>query len=79
MFSGCVAVHAQMAERVMSCYNARARPAGPVFLRFMVACIGPLTTINCEPGQAWKGAAAAVDLGVGVWLVRVASIIIDRY
>jgi len=55
-------------------------PAGKAgFLRFMVACIGPLTTVNCEPGQTRKGAAAAVDLGVGVWLVRVASIILDRY
>ena len=55
-------------------------PAGKAgFLRVMVACIGPLTTVNCEPGQTRKGAAAAVDLGVGVWLVRVASIIIGLY
>ncbi len=52
-------------------------PAGRAgFLRVMVACIGPLATVNCEPGQARKGAAAAVDLGAGVWLVRVASIIL---
>jgi hypothetical protein len=42
---------------------------------FMVARIGPLATISCEPGQARKGAAAAVDLGAGVWLVRVATLI----
>jgi len=40
----------------------------------MVTCIGPLATINREPGQAWKGAAAAVDLGAGVWLVQVATL-----
>ena len=32
----------------------------------MVTCIGPLATINREPGQARKGAAAAVDSGAGV-------------
>ena len=42
---------------------------------FMVTCIGPLATISCEPGQARKGAAAAVDLGAGVWLVRVATLL----
>ncbi|SPO67701.1 protein of unknown function [Pseudomonas sp. JV241A] len=31
--------------------------------------IGPPATINREPGQAWKGAAAAVTLCAGVWLV----------
>lgn len=35
----------------------------------MVACAGPLATRNCEPRQAWKGAAAAVDVCAGVWLV----------
>ena len=44
---------------------------------FMVACIGPLATINCEPGQARKGAAAAVDLGAGVWLVQAATILLQ--
>ena len=39
----------------------------------MVARIGPLATISREPGQARKGAAAAVDSGAGVWLVRVAA------
>jgi len=39
----------------------------------MVTRIGPLATISREPGQAWKGAAAAVDSGAGVWLVRVAT------
>jgi len=40
----------------------------------MVACIGPLATVNCEPRQAWKGAAAAVVPCAGVWWVWVASI-----
>jgi len=39
----------------------------------MAACAGPLATISCEPRQARKGAAAAVDSGAGVWLVQVAS------
>ena len=30
---------------------------------------GPPATISREPGQAWKGAAAAVTLCAGVWLV----------
>ena len=30
---------------------------------------GPLATISREPGQAWKGAAAAVTLCAEVWLV----------
>jgi len=42
----------------------------------MVACIGPLATVNCEPRQAWKGAAAAVDPCAGVWWVRAASILL---
>ena len=29
---------------------------------------GPLATISREPGQAWKGAAAAVTLCAEVWL-----------
>jgi len=41
----------------------------------MVACIGPLATVNCEPRQAWKGAAAAVVPCAGVWWVWVASIL----
>ena len=44
--------------------------------RSMVTRIGPLATISREPGQARKGAAAAVDLGAGVWLVRVATLYI---
>ncbi len=43
-------------------------------LSSMVAWVGPLATINREPGQAWKGAATAVDLCAGVWLVRVAAL-----
>ncbi len=32
----------------------------------MVARIGPLATIYCEPRQAWKGAAAAEDSCAGM-------------
>jgi len=41
----------------------------------MVVCIGPLATISREPGQARKGAAAAVDSSAGVWLVQAATLI----
>ncbi len=41
----------------------------------MVTRVGPLATINCEPSQTRKGAAAAVDSCAGVWLAGVASII----
>lgn len=34
----------------------------------MVTCVGLLATRYCELGQAWKGAAVAVDSGAGVWL-----------
>ena len=44
--------------------------------RVMVAWIGPLATKNCETGQAWKGAAAAVNSCAGVWLVRAAALIL---
>lgn len=37
--------------------------------------MGPPATIIREPGQAWKGAATAVDLGAGVWLVQVAALL----
>ena len=69
------------AERICSWW-----PAGPVRTRAngiyrptsaimpAVACAGPLATRSCEPRQAWKGAAAAVDLGAGVWLVQVTLI-----
>ena len=40
----------------------------------MVTPVGSPATIHCEPRQARKGAAAAVDSGAGVWLARVASI-----
>ncbi len=36
----------------------------------MVALFGPLTTKDCEPRQAWKGAAVTVNLGVEVWLIE---------
>ena len=39
----------------------------------MVGRAGPLATRNRELGQARKGAAAAVDAGAGVWLVRTAT------
>ncbi len=41
----------------------------------MVALSGPLASISCEPGQARKGAAAAVDSGAGVWLDRAATMV----
>jgi len=44
----------------------------------MAGRIGPLATINREPGQARKGAAAAVDSGAGVWLVRTATLYFPR-
>ena len=50
------------------------RPWGRNYQQLMVTRIGSPATTSCEPGQAWKGAAAAVDLGAGVWLVRAASI-----
>jgi len=34
----------------------------------LVIHAGPLATKNCEPGQARKGAATAVDSGAEVWL-----------
>lgn len=45
--------------------------------RVLVTGVGPLATRNCESGQAWKGAAAAVDSGAEVWLASVASIFTD--
>ena len=64
-----------MDDRGRRCgYNAALwRPMGRHHL-VMVTRIGPLATISCEPGQARKGAAAAVDLGAGVWLVRATSL-----
>ena len=40
----------------------------------MVGPVGPLATISREPGQARKGAAAAVTLCAGVWLAGFTSI-----
>ena len=49
----------------ISRYNGAARrQAGFV----MVGPAGPLATISREPGQAWKGAAAADDSCAGMWL-----------
>ena len=39
----------------------------------MVVRIGSPATVSCEPRQARKGAAAAVDPGAGMWLVRAAA------
>ena len=39
----------------------------------MVALAGPPATINCEPRQARKGAAATMDSGAGVWRAGVAT------
>ena len=56
---------------LISRYNGAARrQAGFV----MVGPAGPLATISREPGQARKGAAAAVTLCAGVWLVGFTSI-----
>ncbi len=40
----------------------------------MVALIGSSATIDCEPGQARKGAATAIDSGAGVQLVGAITI-----
>ena len=40
----------------------------------MVGSVGPPATISREPGQARKGAAAAVTLCAGVWLAGLTSI-----
>ena len=51
-------------------------PLRQFFLRvFMVTCVGPLATIDCEPRQARKGATVTIDLGAGVWLAQVATLI----
>ncbi len=42
----------------------------------MVGPVGPPATINREPGQARKGAAAAVTSCAGVWLAGFTSIYI---
>ena len=34
----------------------------------MAARLGPSATTSCEPRQAWKGAAVAVDSGAGIRL-----------
>jgi hypothetical protein len=39
----------------------------------MVALAGPLATTSCEPRQARKGAAAAMDSGAGVWRAGAAT------
>jgi|AVFP01.1.fsa_nt_gi hypothetical protein len=39
----------------------------------MVGLAGPLATPSREPGQARKGAAAAVDVCAGVWLAWLAT------
>ena len=42
----------------------------------MVVPVGPLATINCEPRQTRKGAAAAMDPGAGVWRAGAATILV---
>jgi len=42
----------------------------------MVTCIGTLATSGCEPRQAWKGAAAAIDMCAGGLLVQVATLFV---
>jgi len=67
---------ALFSARAVIGYNSRPfGPEGRSFRarRFMVTRAGPLATISCEPRQARKGAAAAVDSCAGVWLVRVAT------
>jgi hypothetical protein len=39
----------------------------------MVVGVGPPATQSREPGQARKGAAAAVEAGAGVWLAQTAT------
>lgn len=41
---------------------------------FMAEPASPPAMIDREPRQAWKGAAAAVDSGAGVWLAGDAAI-----
>ncbi len=41
----------------------------------MVTCAGPSATQSCEPRQTRKGAAAAVVVSAGVWLVQVATLL----
>ena len=43
----------------------------------MATCAGPLATKNCELRQARKGATAAVASSAGVWLVRVATLLVQ--
>ena len=40
----------------------------------MVASMGPLATLDCEPRQVRKEATVTVDAGAEVWLVLAASI-----
>jgi len=42
----------------------------------MVVGAGPLATRSCEPRQTRKGAAAAADVGAGVWLALTAAILL---
>ena len=57
-------------------HNALPAGAPPGVARDMpvVALAGPLATTRCEPRQARKGAAAAMDSGAGVWRAGAASI-----
>ena len=53
-------VTSTQASTIVRLASAELRYGGPA---------GPLATISREPGQAWKGAAAAVTLCAEVWLV----------
>ncbi len=44
----------------------------------MVALIGPLAIVSCQPRQARKGATVAATLCAGVWLVWAATLISSR-
>ena len=44
----------------------------------MVFRIGTLATRNCEPRQARKGAAATMDSGAGMRLVRDAALLTEN-
>ena len=68
--------HRQNCDTVCLYSLGRCREPGFVSFRTLVECaevrVGPPATINREPRQARKGAAAAVTSGAGVWLARTA-------
>lgn len=63
-----------MLEAVVSSSQAvTMAPLAAMASGVMVGPVGPLATISREPGQARKGAAAAVTLCAGVWLAGLAT------